>query len=98
MPQARSRPGIFHWSDLLFFVLLFVDVSVDVPDELDLTSAKGNGLQAGEQELPEESSEAAAPPGEIKRNFSSLTYSMCVYVYMYACVCVCVFVCVCVYT
>lgn len=36
----------------------FSDVEIDVPDELDLTSLHGRGLQPGEVELPE----GDAPP------------------------------------
>ena len=37
----------------LIVLFLFADVSVDVPDVLDISHLKGNGLQPGEEELPE---------------------------------------------
>lgn len=39
----------------------FADISVDVPDNLDLSSIQGRGLQSGEDELPQE---AEAPQGK----------------------------------
>lgn len=39
----------------------FADISVDVPDNLDLSSIRGRGLQSGEEELPQE---AEAPQGK----------------------------------
>lgn len=33
-----------------------LDVSIDVPDNIDLTALRGNGIQPGEKELPEQSS------------------------------------------
>ena len=41
--------------------LLLADISVDVPDNLDLSSIRGRGLQPGEEELPQE---AEAPQGQ----------------------------------
>ena len=32
----------------------FIDVSVDIPDDLDITPLRGSGLQPGEEELPSE--------------------------------------------
>ncbi|XP_043243919.1 ubiquitin carboxyl-terminal hydrolase 5-like [Amphibalanus amphitrite] len=37
-----------------------LDVSIPVPDELDLSSLRGSGLQPGEQELPEPAGDRAA--------------------------------------
>ena len=34
----------------------FSDVSVQMPDELDLTALRGRGMQPGEEELPEAAS------------------------------------------
>ena len=36
----------------LIIISPFVDVSLDVPDVLDISHLKGNGLQPGEEELP----------------------------------------------
>ncbi|XP_070560700.1 LOW QUALITY PROTEIN: ubiquitin carboxyl-terminal hydrolase 5-like [Ptychodera flava] len=41
-----------------------LDVSIDIPDELDLSSLRGKGLQAGETELPE----GDCPPQEPQIN------------------------------
>ena len=38
---------------LVNFIWFPVDVSVDMPDELDLTGYRGSGLQPNETELPE---------------------------------------------
>ena len=40
-------------------IYCFSDVSVDVPDEIDLSVLRGVGLQPGEVELPEGQPEAA---------------------------------------
>lgn len=37
---------------MVFTVCLLSDVSVDVPEELDLSTLRGTGLQPGEEELP----------------------------------------------
>ena len=36
----------------LIIISPFIDVSLDVPDVLDISHLKGNGLQPGEEELP----------------------------------------------
>ena len=38
-------------------MLLFIDVNIDVPDQLDLTQFRATGLQAGEELLPEDQPE-----------------------------------------
>lgn len=37
----------------LILFCLGLDVSIDMPDEIDLTAYRGQGLQEGEVELPE---------------------------------------------
>ncbi|PIK38550.1 putative ubiquitin carboxyl-terminal hydrolase 5 [Apostichopus japonicus] len=39
-----------------------LDVSIDVPDDLDLTAYRGKGLQPGEKELPEGGADAEPEP------------------------------------
>lgn len=39
-------------------MIFITDVSVDVPDELDLTPLRGLGKQPGEEDLPGEQQEA----------------------------------------
>lgn len=39
-----------------------LDVSVDIPDELDLSALRGHGLQPGEKPLPELTADVPAPP------------------------------------
>ncbi len=51
---------------------LCVDVSIDVPDLLDLSALRGQGLQPGEEELPE----AAALEPEQPGNLFPLSFSM----------------------
>jgi hypothetical protein len=47
--------------------LVFADVFVDVPDELDISSMRGQGLQPDEQLLPETAGVflASQPPFEL---------------------------------
>lgn len=40
-----------------------LDVSVDMPHEIDLSLLKASGIQPGEVELPDESSNASKPKG-----------------------------------
>lgn len=40
-----------------------LDVSVDMPTEIDLSNLRAKGLQLGEVELPEEASGSAKPKG-----------------------------------
>lgn len=40
---------------------LLADVSVNMPDYIDLSMFRGTGLQPGEEELPEEVAPAAEP-------------------------------------
>lgn len=35
------------------YLFLISDISLDVPDELDLSVLRGKGIQLGEEELPE---------------------------------------------
>ena len=44
-------------------MLCFTDVSMDMPDELDLSHLRGAGLQPGEEELPEKQEDAE--PGSL---------------------------------
>lgn len=47
---------MISFTDFLNFLLLFLcatDISVDVPDFLDLNRLRATGLQAGEEELPD---------------------------------------------
>lgn len=37
------------------------DVSVDMPDELDLSPLRGQGLQPGEEDLPDETTSQSVP-------------------------------------
>lgn len=52
-PVSKSRPG----KVLLTGKLLVADVSIDVPDTLDLSALRATGQQPGEELLPE-----VAPP------------------------------------
>lgn len=50
-----------------FFFIWIADISLDVPDDLDLSSLRGQGLQPGEEELPQE---IEAPPGKYNEKYS----------------------------
>ena len=54
---------------------LLSDVIIDVPDKLDLTHLKGCGLQPGEVELPEDSSNQAPEPGEFNKCYLTVLHS-----------------------
>ncbi len=41
-----------------------LDVSLDMPDVLDLTSLRGQGLQPGEEEMPDGGPPAEQPQGK----------------------------------
>ena len=54
----------FFWCTILY--VYYADVVVNVPEELDLSHLRGQGLQPGEEELPEgeaPSDQASQPPG-----------------------------------
>ena len=54
---------IFELQGSIHVLILFSDVSIDIPDELDLSSLKATGLQPGEEELPE-GAQGAQEPGQ----------------------------------
>ena len=41
--------------------MLFTDISLDVPDVLDLTSYRAQGRQPGEEDFPADQEEATTP-------------------------------------
>ena len=49
---------------MLDFLPYILDVSLDMPDELDLSYLRGKGLQPGEEELPERQEQAE--PGKTR--------------------------------
>ena len=56
-----------------------LDVSVEVPDELDLSSLKGKGLQPNEELLPELIGEAPELPPYNKELYKGLVRNQYVY-------------------
>lgn len=54
------------------WVPIKLDVSVDMPDILDLSSLRGTGLQPGEELLPDLEGQPPAPPPMDPEVFNSL--------------------------
>lgn len=57
--DLTSKTDFIWWSDLSFCCL---DVSVDVPDELDISHLRAAGKQPTEEELPEGDDARGRPP------------------------------------
>jgi len=53
-----------------------LDVSLDMPDEIDISNLRGLGKQPGEEELPEETAPAAAPAVVMNESFVSQLIDM----------------------
>uniref|UniRef100_A0A8C7NHY5 Ubiquitin carboxyl-terminal hydrolase n=1 Tax=Oncorhynchus mykiss TaxID=8022 RepID=A0A8C7NHY5_ONCMY len=51
--QAKSAGPFLHFELNMTLTCFSTDLSIDMPDFLDLSRLRGTGLQAGEQELPD---------------------------------------------